>query len=93
MHADTFHVAGAQCAPAVHKSTLHDRCMADELIAVPSDRMHPADGVLPVDVRHLAVEDDIEQVARCSEHSRIDIGSVADLEIEPSVAAAHVCGR
>ena len=77
MHADAFDVSRPQGSPLVHDSSLHDRGMADQLVASPGDGMHSSDRVLPVGVGHLSGEDHIQQLAGHGQHGRIELGGVA----------------
>ncbi len=61
MHRDPLHVARAQRSSPVQESALYDGRMADEVIAVPHQRVHPAQSVLPVMLGQICAEYHVKQ--------------------------------
>ena len=72
---DGFHVPGAQRPALVHQPALDHRCVPDEHGPVPGQRVHAAERVLPVSVRH-AVEHVEEQGPRGREGGRAQVSGM-----------------
>ncbi len=77
-HADPLHVAGPQRPAAVQEPALHQRGVPDQLPAVPRERMHAAQRVLPVVVREVAVERGDEHGPRALEGVGAEVGGMGD---------------
>ncbi len=58
-----------------------DACPTTDVPCQPID-VHAAQRMFPVVVGHLALEDDVEQVAGLGEHGTVEIGGVGDLDHE-----------
>jgi hypothetical protein len=89
MNSDAFDVPDPQGPPSMNESTLDDGGVADQLVAVPGDGVHPADGVFPIVIGHLAGEDDFEELAGSGAHRTMHVGSVPDLDRELSLGTGH----
>ncbi len=79
-HADAFDIARAQGAAAVQQPALDDRRVADQRLAVPHERVHAAQRVLPVVLGQLALEHVDEQGARRRKGGAVQIGGVCDAQ-------------
>jgi len=63
-HADGFHIARPQRAPAMDQASLHEGCVADQLpLLVVGEGMHTSERMLPVGLGHV-VEAAVDQRPR-----------------------------
>lgn len=80
-HADALDIARAQRASTVQQPPLDDRRVADQLLALPEERVDAAERVLPVVLVEVALEDVREQGPRGLERRAIELGGVGGAQL------------
>ena len=80
-HRHALDVTGAQGPAPVQEPPLDHRGVPDHLVALPDQRVHAAEGVLPVVLGHLRLEHGVEQGSRRLEVGGVEVGGMGSPEL------------